>query len=74
MRPARGRGARARRAWTDAPSTPPPVYAGLRAPQSVRVRQEEGAATLMQLDANDTVTVSLTLPPLSVTWVVVEAA
>ncbi len=56
------------------PSSPLADYAGLHSPQSVRVRQEEGASTLVQLDANDTVTVSLTLPPLSITWVVVEAA
>ena len=49
-------------------------YAGLQSPQSVRVRQEEGPETVMQLDANNTVTTSLSMPPLSITWLVVEAA
>jgi hypothetical protein len=52
----------------------PLYYAGLQSPASVLVRQEEGNPVAIPLDVNNTVLLPpVTLPPLSVTYFVVEA-
>jgi len=53
----------------------PLYYAGLPAGTAALVRREEGAATLLPLDANATVALPpFAMEPLSVTYFVVEAA